>query len=50
MIDRMMEDARDLVIEAFKVFDKDQDGKITHDEFRQVMQQLGEDITEEEIE
>ena len=33
LIDKMMEDADDLVIEAFKVFDKDQDGKITPDEF-----------------
>ena len=28
MIERMVEDQEDLVIEAFKVFDKDQDGKI----------------------
>ena len=27
----------DLVIEAFKVFDKDQDGKISLKEFKQVM-------------
>ena len=33
----MMEDADDLVFEAFKVFDKDQDGKITPGEFVEVM-------------
>ena len=37
MIDKMMEDSDDLVIEAFKIFDKDQDGKISHDEFRAIM-------------
>ena len=45
MIDKMIEDSDDLVIEAFKVFDKDQDGKITHDEFSQVMNSLGENLT-----
>ena len=29
LLDKMFEDADDLVIEAFKVFDKDQDGKIS---------------------
>ena len=46
MIDKMIEDSDDLVIEAFKVFDKDQDGKITHDEFSQVMNSLGENLTQ----
>ena len=50
MLEKMMEDSDDLVIEAFKVFDKDQDGKITHKEFMQVMNQLGENVTEEEME
>ncbi len=45
MIDKMIEDSDDLVIEAFKVFDKNQDGKITHDEFSQVMNSLGENLT-----
>ena len=49
MIDKMMEDADDLVIEAFKVFDKDQDGRITPEEFVGVMKQLGENLTVEEI-
>ena len=50
MIEKMKEDQDDLVIEAFKVFDKDQNGKITIDEFGEVMKQLGENITNEEIE
>ena len=37
MIDKMMEDSDDLVIEAFKVFDADQDGKIKKGEFMNVM-------------
>ena len=50
MIDKMMDDSEDLVIEAFKVFDKDQDGKITKPEFVQVMERLGENISKDEIE
>jgi len=50
MIDKMMEDSDDLVIEAFKVFDADQDGKIKKSEFTNVMMQLGENLTEHEIE
>ena len=49
MIDKMMEDSDDLVIEAFKVFDADQDGKIKKGEFMNVMMQLGENLTEQEI-
>ena len=49
MIERMVEDQEDLVIEAFKVFDKDQDGKIQIGEFGVVMKQLGENITDEEV-
>lgn len=30
-------------MDAFKVFDKDNDGFITHDELRQVMKQLGKE-------
>ena len=33
MIDKMLEDADDLILEAFKVFDRDQDGKIKPYEF-----------------
>ena len=49
MIDKMMEDSDDLVIEAFKVFDADQDGKIKKAEFTNVMMKLGENLTEKEI-
>ena len=49
MIDKMMEDSDDLVIEAFKVFDADQDGKIKKGEFTKVMMQLGENLTPHEI-
>lgn len=34
-------DTEDDLVDAFKVFDKDNDGFITHDELRQVMKQLG---------
>ena len=46
----MIDDSDDLVIEAFKVFDKDQDGKITKDEFMDVMGRLGQSITQNEME
>ncbi|CAA7399175.1 unnamed protein product [Spirodela intermedia] len=36
--------------EAFKVFDKDQDGYISADELRNVMVSLGEKLTDEEVE
>ncbi|KAI4342702.1 hypothetical protein MLD38_027294 [Melastoma candidum] len=36
--------------EAFKVFDKDQNGFISPNELRQVMMSLGEKLTEEEAE
>jgi calmodulin len=36
--------------EAFKVFDKNGDGFIESSELRQVMQSLGEKLTEEEVE
>ncbi|CAN8070968.1 unnamed protein product [Agarophyton chilense] len=35
--------------EAFSVFDKDGSGKISSDELRQIMNSLGEDLTDEEI-
>lgn len=34
-------DTEDDLLDAFKVFDKDNDGFITHNELRQVMKQLG---------
>uniref|UniRef100_A0A915P1N2 EF-hand domain-containing protein n=1 Tax=Meloidogyne floridensis TaxID=298350 RepID=A0A915P1N2_9BILA len=35
--------------EAFQVFDKDNDGFISHFELRFVMQNLGEDLTDFEV-
>ena len=49
-IDKMLEDADDLILEAFKVFDRDQDGKIKPYEFQAVMKQLGENTSDKEME
>ena len=38
----------ELVLRAFKSFDKDNDGKITNYEFRYILSQLGDMFTEEE--
>ena len=38
----------ELVLAAFKSFDKDHDGKITNYEFRYILSQLGDMFTEEE--
>ncbi|KAF2287792.1 hypothetical protein GH714_002992 [Hevea brasiliensis] len=43
-------DADEELKEAFKVFDKDQDGYISPDELRHVMINLGEKLTDEELE
>ena len=37
------------LLAAFKVFDKDGNGKISHTELKQVMEDLGENMTEQEI-
>ena len=37
------------LLAAFKVFDKDGNGKISHTELKQVMDDLGENMTEKEI-
>ena len=42
-------DDDDDVIAAFKVFDKNGDGYISSDELRQVMTQLGEKLTDDEL-
>ncbi|KAI3798001.1 hypothetical protein L1987_33267 [Smallanthus sonchifolius] len=48
---RMMKDTRseEELKEAFKVFDKDQNGVISAAEFRNVMTNLGEKLTDEEV-
>lgn len=38
------------IVEAFKVFDKDGSGKISADELRQVMHNLGEKLSDKEVE
>ncbi|KAB5529429.1 hypothetical protein DKX38_019510 [Salix brachista] len=43
-------DADEELRQAFKVFDKDQDGYISPNELRHVMMNLGEQLTEEELE
>ena len=42
------ENEEDLVLRAFKSFDKDNDGKITNYEFRYILTQLGDKFTEDE--
>ncbi|KAK4767019.1 hypothetical protein SAY86_014770 [Trapa natans] len=43
-------EADDELKEAFQVFDKDQDGYISPEELRRVMLNLGEKLTDEEVE
>ncbi|KAJ9700489.1 hypothetical protein PVL29_006014 [Vitis rotundifolia] len=43
-------DAEEELKEAFKVFDKDQNGYISATELRHVMINLGEKLTDEEVE
>ncbi len=42
-------DIEDELIEAFKIFDKESEGKIPTDEFRHIMLTLGERLTEDEV-
>ncbi|KAJ0006060.1 hypothetical protein Pint_36747 [Pistacia integerrima] len=42
-------EAEEELREAFKVFDKDQDGYISPNELRHVMMNLGEKLTDEEV-
>ncbi|XVF80856.1 hypothetical protein PTKIN_Ptkin15bG0109100 [Pterospermum kingtungense] len=50
MAGKMKENVGDELKEAFKVFDRDQDGFISANELRQVMMNLGERVTVEEAE
>tara|TARA_B100001142_G_scaffold297824_1_gene320473 strand:+ start:26 stop:367 length:342 start_codon:yes stop_codon:yes gene_type:complete len=43
-------DSEEEIVEAFKVFDKDGNGYISHAELRHVMTNLGEKLTDEEVE
>ncbi|KAL9450822.1 hypothetical protein AB3S75_012541 [Citrus x aurantiifolia] len=43
-------EAQEELKEAFKVFDKDQDGYISPNELRHVMMNIGEKVTDEELE
>ena len=43
------DDTEEGLIEAFKVFDRDQGGDITNDELREVMRSLGSKMDEEDI-
>ena len=42
-------DTEDEVINAFRVFDKDQNGMISSTELRHIMTTLGDKLTEEEV-
>lgn len=42
--------AEDEMLEAFQIFDTDGNGNISADELRQIMANLGEKLTEEEVE
>ncbi|KAA3471181.1 calmodulin-like protein 8 isoform X1 [Gossypium australe] len=50
MARKMQENVVDELKEAFKVFDRDQDGFISANELRQVMMNMGERLTMEEAE
>ena len=51
MVKRMWEVDKDEELrEAFKIYDKDGNGLISADELRKVMANLGETLTEEQIE
>ena len=39
----------ELVLTAFKSFDKDHDGKITNHEFKYLLTQMGDKFTDEEL-
>ena len=43
------ESHEDQVLKAFKSFDKDHDGKITNNEFRYILTQMGNKFSEEEL-
>ena len=44
------ENAEEEMMEAFKIFDADGNGNITAEELRQIMENLGEKLTKDEVE
>eukprot|EP00092_Neocalanus_flemingeri_P032215 GFUD01035014.1.p1 GENE.GFUD01035014.1~~GFUD01035014.1.p1 ORF type:complete len:156 (-),score=51.55 GFUD01035014.1:63-530(-) len=50
MMARKMKDSEEDIREAFRVFDKDGNGFITAAELRHVMTNLGEELTDQEVE
>lgn len=42
--------AEEEMMEAFQIFDSDGNGNISADELRQIMENLGEKLTQEEVE
>ncbi|KAL9641573.1 hypothetical protein ABK040_013493 [Willaertia magna] len=42
-------DAEDEIREAFKVFDKNNDGFISHEELKHMMQSIGENLSDREV-
>lgn len=44
------ENAEEEMLEAFQIFDADGNGNISADELRQIMENLGERLTQEEVE
>ncbi|KAI6656721.1 EF-hand_1 domain-containing protein [Oopsacas minuta] len=49
MMEESMSNAGDEMLKAFKFFDKDGDGKITKDELKLAMKELGENMSDAEI-
>lgn len=42
-------DTRDEILKAFKLFDRDQIGRITFENLRKIAEELGEGLNDEEV-